>query len=260
MRELGRGLDHVAYEDGERVFRFAQGDDAAAQVAREAALLDLVARVSPLPVPRPLEVDTARGCLVYKRLPGVPLLLVDNRGTAAEPVARELGRLLHALRALDPGDLVETDNEPPPAWLGEARAHYASAAQSIPERHRSAIERFLGTPPPAPADMLVFSHNDLGIEHVLVDQDTLAITGVIDWSDAAITDPAADLGLILRDLGEAALEAALASSGSGGDAELVTRARFLARCSLLEDLAYGIQTDRGEYAAKSLAALGRLFA
>lgn len=258
MTEIGRGMDHVAYEYGERVFRFAQGKDAAAQVEREAALLDLVARVSPLPVPRPLEVDSQRGCLIYERLPGVPLLYVEHRAEAAQAVAHELGRLLSALRNVNPGDLAGTDDEPPVAWLGEARSHYANVASSIPDRHRPAVERFLGTAPPAPAPALVFSHNDLGIEHVLVDPGTLAITGIIDWSDAAMTDPAADFGLILRDLGEAALAAALTSYGRG-DAGLVTRTRFYARCSLLEDLAYGIETGRGEYSAKSLAALDWLF-
>jgi aminoglycoside phosphotransferase (APT) family kinase protein len=40
---------------------------------------------------------------------------------------------------------------------------------------------------------LVLSHNDLGIEHVLVDPATLEVTGVVDWSDAAIVDPGARL-------------------------------------------------------------------
>jgi hypothetical protein len=34
---------------------------------------------------------------------------------------------------------------------------------------------------------------------------------------------------------------------------------FYARCSVLEDLAYGLETGRTEYAAKGLDALGRLF-
>jgi hypothetical protein len=33
-----------------------------------------------------------------------------------------------------------------------------------------------------------------GIEHVLVDQDTFAVTGVLDWTDAALVDPAYDFG------------------------------------------------------------------
>jgi aminoglycoside phosphotransferase (APT) family kinase protein len=38
---------------------------------------------------------------------------------------------------------------------------------------------------------------------------TRASTGIIDWSDAALADPAYDFGLLCRDLGAAALDLAL---------------------------------------------------
>jgi aminoglycoside phosphotransferase (APT) family kinase protein len=123
---------------------------------------------------------------------------------------------------------------------------------------RRSVQSFLDAPLPEPADRLVFSHNDLGIEHVLVAPGTGTVTGIIDWSDAAVCDPARDLGLILRDLGPAALAAALARCADG-DA-LRERAWFYARCSLLEDLQYGLQTGRTPYAEKSLAGLERVFA
>jgi aminoglycoside phosphotransferase (APT) family kinase protein len=74
----------------------------------------------------------------------------------------------------------------------------------------------------------VFCHNDLGIEHVLVAPDSGAITGVIDWSDAALTDPARDFGLVHRDLGPAALAAALTNYPAGDTAALRERAAFYA--------------------------------
>jgi hypothetical protein len=40
---------------------------------------------------------------------------------------------------------------------------------------------------------------------------------------------------------------------------LEERAGFYARCSLLEDLAYGIQTGQDTYLDKSLAAMAWLF-
>ena len=104
----------------------------------------------------------------------------------------------------------------------------------------------------------MFSHNDLGIEHVLVDAATGRIRGVIDWSDAALTDPAYDLGLIHRDLGPAALDAALAAYGRV-DAGLRERVRFYARCAALEDLRYGVEAGRRAYAEKSLRSLPWLF-
>lgn len=122
---------------------------------------------------------------------------------------------------------------------------------AIPEHVRPAVGRFLEAPPPIePAARRVFSHNDLGIEHVLVDPATLRITGVIDWSDAALTDPAYDFGLLLRDLGPVALTAC------GPHAE---RAWFYARCAVLEDLAYGLASGRDRYVEKSLSGLRRLF-
>ena len=49
---------------------------------------------------------------------------------------------------------------------------------------------------PADAESLAFSHNDLGIEQVLVDGSVSTATVVIDWTDAAIVDPAHDFGRV----------------------------------------------------------------
>jgi aminoglycoside phosphotransferase (APT) family kinase protein len=91
---------------------------------------------------------------------------------------------------------------------------------------------------------------------VLVDPATGAVTGVIDWSDAGLTDPAHDFGLILRDLGPTALAGAVRAYG--GEVSTV-RAWFYARCKLLEDLAYGLRTGRDAYVIKSLTGLAWLF-
>jgi Phosphotransferase enzyme family len=101
----------------------------------------------------------------------------------------------------------------------------------------------------------------LGIEHVLVDPGSWTVTGIIDWADAAVVDPAIDFGLLYRDLGPDATRAAMGGYRSEVN-DLVTlgeRAVFYARCSLLEDLAYGIQTGRDKYVDKSLAAMAWLF-
>lgn len=127
---------------------------------------------------------------------------------------------------------------------------------AVPSVHRGRIEEFLTGGTPADRPGLVFSHNDLGMEHVLVDPRTWTVSGVIDWTDAAFTDPAYDLGLIYRDLGPAAFGAALAAYGSDEPRE---RAVFLARCTVLEDLAYGIRSGKRVYADNALASLEWLF-
>jgi aminoglycoside phosphotransferase (APT) family kinase protein len=255
LTRLGAGLDHVVYEvNGDLIVRFGTGADA----DREARLLTAVGNFSPLPVPVPRFTDA--GCLAYPKLPGVPLL--DAAGVDGVPVAAALGGLLAALHAAPAGrmaTLVETDDLPVDEWRREARETYAAVSQHIPSAYRRRVEAFLETPPPREPDTLAFSHNDLGIEHVLVDPLTGAVTGVVDWSDAAIVDPAFDFGLIHRDLGPAALEAALAAYGEVPDG-LRVRAVFYARCNVFEDLAYGLETSRERYVAKSLLALEWLFA
>ncbi len=72
------------------------------------------------------------------------------------------------------------------------------------------------------------------------------ITGVIDWSDAAVTDPALDFARLYRDFGPAFLTAAL--DAYGGLPGAGPRIEFFARCAALEDLAYGLESGRAEYA------------
>lgn len=260
MRPLGRGTDHVAYlAEGDLVVRCVEGGDPAG-VVREADVLAAVAEISPLPVPKPVRVDPDGGCLAYERLPGTALLEVAPAARAAQAssVAGAVRGLLRALHAVPLGrarELVDIDAFPPGEWLREATQQYARISHSIPSGHRPAVEAFLeAAPPPAP-DALALTHNDLGIEHVLVDPQTLQVTGVIDWADAAIADPARDVALLYRDLGPAALDAC----APGADEALLGRARFHARCGLLEDLAYGLEDDHRPYVDKSLLGLAWLF-
>jgi aminoglycoside phosphotransferase (APT) family kinase protein len=131
----------------------------------------------------------------------------------------------------------------------------------VPPRHHRAIEAFLAQAPPDAGYPLAFAHNDLGIEHVLVDPGTCAITGIIDWSDAALADPAYDFGLLYRDLGPRALDAAIGSYRSTRQnlERLRQRAVFYARCSVFEDLAYGIEQPDDRYRNNSSASLEWLF-
>jgi hypothetical protein len=82
----------------------------------------------------------------------------------------------------------------------------------------------------------------------------------LDWTDAAIADPARDLALIYRDLGPEACRLVPAHyEGSFGDADR-KRAVFYARCKLIEDLAYGLGTPGARrYAEVGLSHLARTF-
>ncbi|KLL09533.1 bifunctional AAC/APH [Protofrankia sp. BMG5.30] len=267
---LGEGLDNTAYlVNDELVVRFSKESDPtdrAARIVREVALLAVVADVCPVSVPAPTVVAPDLGCLAYPKLPGVPLadLGLPADAARAAAIAASLGDLLASLHAVPPervAGLVEPDDQPTSGWREDAAALYAAVANAVPAHHRRSIEIFLATPPPADRAELVFSHNDIGIEHVLVDPATGLVTGVIDWSDAALTDSAYGIGLLCRDLGDVALTTAVDRLRHAHDQafSLRERAVFYARCSVLEDFAYGLETGRQTYTDRGLAALNRLF-
>ncbi|WP_344317155.1 aminoglycoside phosphotransferase family protein [Acrocarpospora pleiomorpha] len=265
MALLGEGEDNIAYEvNGELIVRFAKESDPVERAARvndETRLLTTVAGISPLPVPEPSFTVAELGCLAYFKLPGLPLIDVPAARRSPNGIAAALGELLAALHHVPAErmtDLVNADDQPKQLWLSEAADTYSVAVERIPTAHRPIVEAFLDAPPPADEYAQVFSHNDLGIEHVLVDPATRTVTGIIDWSDAAIVDPAYDFGLLYRDLGPAALSQALQAYQTDVDA-ISARAVFYARCSVLEDMAYGIETGQEKYLEKSLTALKWLY-
>ncbi len=258
--ELGGGLDHHAVRVGELVVRVGERD-----VGRERAVLELVRRRCPVAVPAP--VAGGEGWMAYPLLPGVPLLTLDPRVRAAlaGPTARSLGRVLARLWATPRAEveaLVEDDRTPLGAWREEAAGLAAELADELPEAVRRKLDRAFAAPLPPAAPARRFSHNDLGCEHVLVDPASGALRGIIDWADAAIVDPAKDLGLILRDLGPAAFEQAWREARPALPAadELAPRARLYALCLALEDLAFGTERGDDNYVRSARAALARLTA
>jgi aminoglycoside phosphotransferase (APT) family kinase protein len=267
VAKLGEGLDNVAYEvNGELIVRASKETEPALRtvaIRREADLLAAVADLSALPVPELVFADTEVGVLAYFKLPGLPLM--DHPVAEPARLAPALGGFLDhlhrtPLEKVEP--LVERDFYPLTAWREDAETDYRRIAERVPAAARRPVEDFLGRTPPAEPRVAAFCHNDLGAEHVLVDVGASAVTGVIDWADAAIADPACDLAPIYRDLGPEVFDLTLAHYDGGrfDDADL-ERAIFYARCKLLEDVAYGLRTPGAvRYAEAGLAHLARTFA
>lgn len=251
---LGAGEDHLDFVvNGDWIFYFAWDMAASQETTRdEANLLIFLQPHSPLPIPLSAYRDAAHNCIDYKKLAGLADVPAVYRG------------LLSALHAA-PLDLAEAFvHEDPVAladWLAEARATFGEVQAHIPLSLWPRIAAFLSAPVPAGQYMPTFAHNDLGIEHILVDLAARRITGIIDWGDAAIADPACDFGKLYRDLGLATLEAALAHyRPTANDLDAMReRATFYGRCTMFEDLAYGLRNGHEAYLRKSLALLDQLF-
>ncbi|MFP3914725.1 MAG: phosphotransferase family protein [Actinomycetota bacterium] len=264
VRALAEGEDNRVYEvNGDLIVRESKDPDPkrrSASVGAEAGLLDLVGGISPLPVPRPILVDPVRGLIAYCKLPGRSLLTAPPVDPTS--LAPALGAFLSSIHGIDlqtVARLVPRDLDPPGSWLEEARANYDLVASEIPAGYRREVESFLHRDPPARPTDVALCHSDLGAEHLLADPSRSHLTGVLDWADASLADPAVDLALILRDLGPEALDSVVDHYSREVQSEDRERVVFYARCRLLEDLAYGLAPGHGIYARAALDHLAHVF-
>lgn len=236
-----------------------------AELEREALLLGRVAQRVTAPVPEVVSLVTSAGVLMVRELRGRRLIDVASPSESMKAVAAEvMGRTLAELHTWPPdewADVVPVDTTAPSEWKEEAAEHFGVVAKALDAGQRADVRTFLARPAPEATSDHRFTHNDLGIEHVLVDVQAVHFTGVIDWSDAAITDPAVDVGRLLRDLGPSGLDHAMRAYGDGGGEpdDVLPRAAFYAACGLLEDLAFGLTHTRPEYVDKSMAVWDSVF-
>lgn len=270
---MPEGLDHAGHDhavtvraDG-TVLRRRRPGSGGLDVAREATLLDVVGAYASLPVPRVLRTWPARGLMEMERVPGSALLehLTGLGPRRTRSLAERLGDFVASVAAVPPdrvAGLVPEDVARPDLLLAEAveTCDRPEVLALVPAGAREGLDAFLAADPllgPAPGPVLV--HGDLGAEHVFVDGDE--ITGVIDWSDAVLGDPALDLGLVLRDLGPAAGEVAVARFASHGlgTEGVLPRAWFFGRVRALEDLAYGVDEGLALYRDNAVRAVAQLF-
>ena len=174
-----------------RVFAGLGHSPHAAEV--RAALLGLVRGL--LPVPAVLEVrraDPAAGMpalLVTELLPGVrgDLLLPTLDDSGLRRVGEACGRvagLLGGMPQVRRGVFADGDLAiaPYPVELPEWLGQLGEIAQALLDEERRAC----------------LVHSDLNPKNLLLDPDTLAVTGVLDWEFAHAGNPHTDLGNLLR--------------------------------------------------------------
>ncbi len=253
--------------DGEWVFRFPRTAADAHQLEREFALLPALSTRLPVHIPR-YDFRGEWGGMPfggYRRLEGEPLRHTDTRPD--QELARALGELLTALHAF-PTEMAASrwrEDDPPAAWLRQHRAFQAECAERAfpvltPRDRIVASELFnrFNSALGKEGAGLALAHCDLGLEHVLCDDGQ--VTGVIDWSDAAIGDPAIDFAGILGDAGAGWLHLVLEYYDRPTGAHFGERIKYYHAVAPLHDLLYGLQTgDAGivKDAARKFAARSR---
>ncbi|WP_167880489.1 phosphotransferase family protein [Nocardioides guangzhouensis] len=265
VRPLGEGWDNLVWAVGDDlVLRVVKDPDPTvkrATVERDVALLAFAGRHSTLAPPRVVAADPEAGALLTTRVPGVAAVESGRLDTSA--LADDLARFLTALHAVDPvlaAGVVRPDPDSAEVWLAQVGEEYAAVAGDVAPDLRAPVEEFLGAAPPPPAQDLVFCHNDVRDDHVMVDPASGRVTGLIDWGDAVLGDPALDLATVLTDFGPAVLDRVLDGYLRPREAGLADRTRWVARRRMVEDLAWRIRTGDEPGGRRTSATLRRLLA
>jgi aminoglycoside phosphotransferase (APT) family kinase protein len=214
---IGEGDHCFAFRQHSRVVRVAKHEEAAAALAREACVMPAIAGRLPLAVPEPrfVRADEHRAFSVHAHLRGASLTRARWERLAPEPqeaTASDLGRFLSALHALplDIGascGLPTLDRATFAAGLLPAFAPLQSALAPTVARRLEAALTTWAEPTGSPAPCLL--HGDIAPGHVLFDPKLGRLTGVIDFGDLAVGDPARDLIYVWEDFGPFMLEAVL---------------------------------------------------
>ncbi|MEU9406971.1 aminoglycoside phosphotransferase family protein [Streptomyces sp. NPDC048281] len=245
VRPVAQGGEHSTWWVGTRhVLRLAPDRDASVRQRRELRLRDLMRPHLPVAVPA----GVAHG----EWAPGLTYTLdtVIAGGTAEEHDVSAIGEadlagLLTGLREV-PVRQAETLGVPrtPPRSLEALRRMAVPAAERLAAADEFDPARLLQLTPPGAAQLAaqpgtaVLAHHDLKGEHLVVSADG-RVRGVLDWTDAAVGDPAEDIAGLALAVGSGAAVRAATLAGYG--ARPCLRGLWLARCDTVIRL-----TDRLE--------------
>ncbi len=215
------------------------------QLRREAAVLPWLAAQVTLAVPSPRIVSEDPLTLRHVLIVGAAC-----PGTSASHGAA-VGAFLVELHALDPDDAVRRGARDAATSFEEAQAiRHRMQRHVLPclpaDVHAPAVALLERMARPCNDPRLI--HGDLGPEHVRVVGDE--VTGVIDWGDSGVGDPALDLAWTLYGSGPAFAEA-LRAAYRPDDAVLM-RGRDRHLIGPWHEVLFGLDTDQPGFVASGL--------
>ena len=260
--KIGEGTGNVAYEVNDNlIFRFPKGPANQVQLGQEIILQPILGRFSTLPYPKFIYLPADHSFVGYEKLQGNPLILGIAHFDSWEGFAEQIGTFLNKLHAIPSTELdtlnILVEDKSFADWQSYSHTFYEKTKYLIPKIYYSNIDNFFNSKPQTQNLDKVLSHNDLGIEHILVADEK--VSGIIDWGGVAIADPACDFARIYRDVGPIILDLVLAQYDTtpADRGQIRERAIFYGKCLIFEDLYCGIREE--EYLQKSLKALAWMF-
>jgi aminoglycoside phosphotransferase (APT) family kinase protein len=245
---LGHGWDFDAYRADDWVFRFPRRRAVSESIDRRIGLgACLEPRFAPLGISVPVVervgvpgVHFPYRFIGHRWVPGVGVDEAVDGDASEGSVASDLGAVVERLHTLSAGDvcgvrLPSEDEIACTAWLEKVRKIADELRVLLPPDLKACLtwlDRVDEVPPAydGPPRLL---HNDLCPEHVLVNAEG-ALTGLIDFDDAAWGDPALDFVVLRAAVGRVFFETMLDAYSLSLDPGFEERVTFLARLEALD--------------------------
>ncbi len=258
-RPFAEGWDFELWEaNGELLFRFPKRAECADALVIEAKLLRELAPALNTPIPQPAHVSDGVDAFPmpffsYRRLAGEPLRTAPEGGDIAAMTGAFLSEL-HRFPAQHATELgVRTFTAQ--SWRDDYAAFRERTDNEVTcllssDEQRVVAEfwdNFLDDDHNFQFQPALI-HADLGLEHLLVDDDRRQLLGVIDFGDARVGDPALDFVVFNGAFGRAALEA----YDCEVDETFVYRSRAYFRIGPFHEVLYGQETDQPQFISSGL--------
>ena len=211
---IGHGQNNIVFRiNGQFVFRVPKYDAGLQALKRETSLLKYICDKASLTTPYPefIQLTTlSRSFMGCSYIPGEPLwkqLLIEQTSTSQNTLAEQLGTFLRTLHQIP--ITAELSNLLPQA---DTASQWHTIFQQIrtklfpymrPDAQTSVIDHFEAflSQPQHFMYTSVLKHGDFGAGNILFDSSTGLISGIIDFGNASLGDPAYDFAGLLSSYG-----------------------------------------------------------
>lgn len=228
VKRLGEGWDNLALcVNNSHIFRFPKSELAVQRLHLECKLLPALSEALPVLVPYPKwqfeGSEDNPPFLGYPMLTGETACKLNLNTQARAKLAADLGHFLKCLHNLDteqapffyaPPDLRNRLN--PDVRLPLMESYVTKATElgilKAPDIYLRALKDAAEKGKPAGPTKLSLVHGDFYARHLLLDESN-ELTGIIDWGDMHLADPAEDLEIVHSFLPKEAQEAFFATYG-----------------------------------------------
>ena len=255
------------------IFRFPRNRVVTENLQKEQAILPVVAPRINFAVPRFEHAGCWNGqpYAGYRRIPGRPLSDPPFTGRKlSDEVTGSIAATLSSLHDIPTSLVAEVCAVEPTveAW----RQHYRALRNEVRDNVMPLLEsttaaaiergysRFLDEELATLEDVALV-HCDLGCEHILISDDRSTVSGLIDFEDVTIGDPAIDFVGIYVTYGMEAVERVrdgyqcASNVQRSWDVNFVNRLRFYTWMASCHEILYGLEEGRSDLVEEGIAGL-----